>query len=89
MDTEACLGDFIYMVNLIKAKNCDTITYVEVPTELLHPTYLQTSRKGQTQQEKRKFSQEQGSTLLEPSSCKKTKIDDPYSKELANFSGNL
>jgi len=34
----ACLGEFTNMVNLIKAKNCETITHVEVPTDLLSPT---------------------------------------------------
>jgi len=31
----SCLGEFTNMVNLIKAKNCETITHVEVPMELL------------------------------------------------------
>ena len=31
----ACLGGFNHMVNLIKAKNCEIVTHVEVPTDLL------------------------------------------------------
>ena len=40
----ACLREFTNMVSLIRAKSCETISHVEVPTELLAPTF--TKRKG-------------------------------------------
>ena len=46
----ACLGVFTNMVNLIKAKNCETITHVKVPTELLFP-----AGKKQKEQSSEKF----------------------------------
>ena len=36
----AFLGGFTHMVNLIKSKNCDIITHVEVPTDILKPNLI-------------------------------------------------
>jgi hypothetical protein len=33
-----CLGEFIHMTNLVKAKSCEMISHIEVPTELLRPS---------------------------------------------------
>ena len=33
-----CLGEFIHMSNLVKAKSCEMISHIEVPTELLRPS---------------------------------------------------
>jgi hypothetical protein len=33
-----CLGEFIHMSNLVKAKSCEMISHIEVPTDLLRPS---------------------------------------------------
>ena len=35
---ESCLGEFTEMVRAINAKNCENISHVEVPTDLLEPS---------------------------------------------------
>ena len=32
-----CLGEFIHIPNLVKAKSCEMISHIEVPTELFRP----------------------------------------------------
>jgi len=38
-----CLGEFIHMTNLVKAKSCEMISHIEVPTELLQPSRKRSS----------------------------------------------
>ena len=35
---EACLGEFMALVHAISSKNCENISHVEVPTDLLEPS---------------------------------------------------
>ena len=35
---DACLGEFTALVHAIQAKNCENISHVEVPTDLLEPS---------------------------------------------------
>ena len=40
-----CIGDFLHIVNLVKAKICETISQVEVPTDLFRPFRKMQSKK--------------------------------------------
>ena len=77
----ACLGEFTNMVNLIKAKNCETITHVEVPTELLAPT----AHKRTTMDTTNKGNGTEGGGDETGGKKKKTRLNHPYSTELAEF----
>ena len=77
----ACLGEFTNMVNLIKAKNCETITHVEVPTELLSPAA--TKRQVETMAKRQVV--EEGEAPGGTKKKQKTRVNHPYSKELAEF----
>ena len=75
----SCLGEFTNMVNLIKAKNCETITHVEVPTELLSPS---TTKRKKRSEAPAKGSEEGGE---EKDTKKKARPNHPYSTELVDF----
>jgi len=80
---EACLGEFTALVHAINSKNCENISHVEVPTDLLDPSR---KRKPQGQDTKAK----EGSTAQgddEPRNKRKNagRLVHPYSHELAEF----
>ena len=74
-----CLGEFTHMVNLIKAKNCDIITHVEVPTDLLTPK----SKKRKSMEDKEstpgRYSDDQASNKLK---VKKPRMNHAHTKKL-------
>ena len=71
----ACLGEFTNMVNLIKAKNCETITHVEVPTELLSPSVTKRQMETTAKRNVVKEGEETGGTKKKT----KTQLNHPYS----------
>ena len=79
------MGEFTNMVNLIKAKNCKTITHVEVLTDLLSPTGKKLKEQG-TQKNQRNLHMEM--TGEENALRKKTKTANimlQYNAELKDF----
>jgi len=75
------LGEFTNMVNLIKAKNCETITHVEVPTELLSPSVTKRQMETTAKRNVVGEGEETGGTKKKT----KTQLNHPYSTELAEF----
>lgn len=81
--TNACLGEFTHMVNLIKAKNCAGITHDEVPSKLLLP---HTTGSKRTATEARTGARDtSGTDNADTTSKKRQRLNHPHSKELADF----
>ena len=81
--TNACLGEFTNMVNLIKAKNCAGITHDEVPSKLLlhhQAGSKRTAADTDTRQGGNPPADDTSTT-----SKKRQRLNHPHSKELAEF----
>ena len=80
-----CLGEFTHMVNLIKAKNCDIITHVEVPTDLLTPK----SKKRKSMEDKESTpGQYNDNQAYKKVKGNKPRMDHAHNKELAAWFHN-
>lgn len=80
---DACLGEFTALVHAIQAKNCENISHVEVPTDLLEP-----SRKRKAQANDTKEGDVSGGKEEEKPNSKKNNVSrvvHPYSTDLAEF----
>ena len=73
------------MVNLIKAKNCDIITHVEVPTDILTPN----SKKRKSMEDKESTpGQYNNNQAYKKVKGKKPRMDHAHNKELAAWFQN-
>ena len=81
--TNACLGEFTHMVNLIKAKNCAGITHDEVPSNLLLHNSLGSKRPVADTGTGSRDQSPPDNTTTTPK--KKQRLNHPHSKELAEF----
>jgi hypothetical protein len=80
---EACLGEFMALVHAISSKNCENISHVEVPTDLLEP-----SKKRKAQETDTKGKDISSARGEEGPISKKNNVGrvvHPYSTDLAEF----
>ena len=75
-----CLGKFFHMVNLAKAKICETISHVEVTTDLLCPS--RKIQSGKTQDDREKIDNRED---IFSRNRKSTRLVQPYSADLKNI----
>ena len=80
---EACLGEFTALVHAINSKNCENISHVEVPTDLLEPSKKRKALETDTKE--KDVSRAKGEEG--PSSKKNNvgRVVHPYSTDLAEF----
>ena len=80
-----CLGEFTHMVNLIKVKNCDIITHVELPTDLLTPKSKNCKSMKDKESTPGKYN---GDRAYKKVKGKKPLMDHAHNKELAAWFHN-